>query len=239
VDAASRGRLPEKCASSGLAPCFDAVRSAAGGVAVRARCADLGHCAAARVRVRPAVIAARLISGRAGCAELGLWQWAGPREDNPHQNDQQDRVDGDEPVFETQKRLEIVSGTISISHYHFLHVASFGHRCEQGSLRAPTAWAARCRTKRLAELVSATVVASAIANLLMLTLSEHLVAAVVPLLDVLSGVSRHPVAELVDEDLHHYPASIDQQFQSERHRGRPFTSSNRSLFIGDEFTELA
>src|SRR6516165_7716537 len=85
----------------------------------------------------------------------------------------------------------------------------------------------------LAKLVGATVVAIATANLLMLTLSEHLVAAVVPLLDVLSGVSRHPVAELVDEDLHHYPHSVDQQFQGGRHHGRPSTSSNRSLLTVD------
>src|SRR5262249_34241748 len=106
---------------------------------------------------------------------------------------------------------------------------------------SPTAWAARCRTKRLAGLVSATVVAIAIANLLMLTLSEHLVAAVVPLLDVLSGVSRHPVAEFVDEDLHHYPHSVDQRFQSGRHHGRPSTSSNRSLLTASvmSFTAIS
>src|SRR5262245_26009828 len=67
----------------------------------------------------------------------------------------------------------------------------------------------------------ATVVAIATANLLMLTLSEHLVAAVVLLLDVLSGVSSHPVAELVDEDLHHYPHSLDHHFQGVRHHGVP------------------
>src|SRR6516162_6299229 len=88
-------------------------------------------------------------------------------------------------------------------------------------------------------MLSATVVASAIANLLMLTLSEHLVAAVVPLLDVLSGVSRHPVAELVDEDLHHYPHSVDQQFQGGRHHGRPSTSSNRSLLTASVITFAA
>src|SRR5262245_25915410 len=91
----------------------------------------------------------------------------------------------------------------------------------------------------LAKLVGATVVAIATANLLMLTLSEHLVAAVVPLLDVLSGVSRHPVAELVDEDLHHYPHSVDHQFQGGRHHGRPSTSSNWSLLTASVITFAA
>src|SRR6516165_11390375 len=120
----------------------------------------------------------------------------------------------------------------------------------------------------LAKLVGATVVAIATANLLMLTLSEHLIAAIIPLLDVLSGVSRHPVAELVDEDLHHYPHSVDQQFLSRRHRsvhaafprtaptlghdgkclpyalerhGRPSTSSNRSLLTASvmSFTAIS
>src|SRR5262245_20805585 len=41
------------------------------------------------------------------------------------------------------------------------------------------------------------------------------------------------------EDLHHYPHSVDQQFQGGRHHGRPSTSSNSSLLTASVITFAA